>query len=283
MTKFKYTFIPLSELLDDWFHKAEINKLGANGWELVCCSDSHGYAIFKKPYEDDREYYLDNIATKLGEISLALEEIKARETILVGLLQESKIGGSQNSTMSDVLEESIKADDDPVNAEPKGNSDTADIIEKLADERIELAMKAYKEDDNDMGLVAVLMKNAGLLPVQSTAEHYHYMLKALYRYYLNKPEDKIEEYYADTLNKMAGGTASIVEIDEFFEVVCAELEHKKQATSPFRADIIDNLLKSYIEWAKTEPALCENAEKMSKIGEYIRHINREYGFEYEEI
>lgn len=152
-------------------------------------------------------------------------------------------------------------------------------FEKLADVRIEKVMELYNEQKNDMVLYLAL-SGASFWKLEITpgaGHNYYYIIEAIYRYHKKNPGDKIDEYYYNTIKKMANSSFNIYAVTQFLNILMAELDYEKQKVSPFQINALE-ILKIFKERLRTEPKLYEKSEIIEKVGEYDKYINQNHGY-----
>ena len=154
-----------------------------------------------------------------------------------------------------------------------------EYFEKMADIRIEKVMEFYKNENNDMVLYLALMGDSfWKLEVTPGAGHnYYYIIEAIYRYYLKNPEDRIDEYFSNTIKHMAKHSFSLRDITNFLNIVIAELDNEKQKISPFKINVVE-ILKIFSERLKIEPKLYNEGDIIEKVGEYDGYLNQNHGY-----
>ena len=172
--------------------------------------------------------------------------------------------------------EAVDLDDPEYNEE-------AEVLDKIMDQfaydRIALAMKQYKENDNDLSLFAILF----LCERQPITEFFPNMLKAIYRYHTCYPDEQMEEYYILLLNQAAGFLSSSSNIDalktliadnmeiqpfDFFELIQTEMDYEQQEISPFTINELNELVAMFIGRAEKDPYFYNSKERMEQLEEY---------------
>lgn len=176
--------------------------------------------------------------------------------------------------------ESVDLDDIEYKDEPEI---LEDIIDQFAYDRIELAMKQYREDGNDLSLFGILF----LCPKHPIKEYFPNMLRAIYRYYKSNPNEKMKEYYIIMLDQAASYLSSSnninilktlvsgdVEIEpfDFFELALTEMDYEQREISPFTINEINELVTMFIDRAEQDPYFTENKERMEKLEAYKRKL-----------
>ena len=154
-----------------------------------------------------------------------------------------------------------------------------DDYEKLADLRVEKVMELYKNDNNMMALF-VALKGGSFWKLELTpgaGHNYYYIIEAIYRYHKKYPNDKIDDYYTETIKKLALYSFSIEEVSDFFNIVMAELDYKKQNISPFEINMRE-ILDLFQNRLKTDSELYEEKGVISKVSEYDEYINHNHGY-----
>ncbi len=107
--------------------------------------------------------------------------------------------------------------------------------------------------------------------------NYYYIMEALYRYHLNNPDVKADEYFENTLNKFANCCTSEIETVYFLNILMAELDYGKKNVSPFKINVL-NILKTFRNNLMENSKMNQNVDLIHKIEDYDKFISKEYGY-----
>ena len=159
----------------------------------------------------------------------------------------------------------------------------------LADQRVELAMSYDDEETAAMSLFASFGGAAGKLG--DGTDNYNYILNALYRYYKNNPDERVEKIYQRTLNLTASlalsdNIKSIQSLIEFltpevaaewlFNMVMSEMYYRNGEVSPFESIDLKDLVEYYLDGIKNDVEFYADIEVLDKIREYVKILQERY-------
>lgn len=264
---------------------------------------------------DELKDCLRELSAEVRAIRRELSMLKAGNTILSGLLQAlvekfcpdspfllslkeemgPDAGAPEQSAAAKKNEGKESLAGGEVAEEEKPFSEDA-RISGFADEHVERILNGYQDEDKSLELFSVLIGLAGHLPLCSGREHPCYLLKALYRYYSARKDERIAECLRETmkktalycsspgvlaqLNEISGASMTVAEAAEaFFALVTAQLAFEKSGEAPFAVAELEECLGSFAQRVKNDPELQGDEALAETVEEKLNYLRERYGLD----